>query len=43
MAAAEVEALVLSATALAPPTAVAVEAVDLASYDTLLQGAGVAP
>ncbi len=36
-----VEALVMSQTALPPPTSIAIAAVDLAGYDALLQGVGV--
>jgi hypothetical protein len=43
LSAAEVEALVMSQTALPPATQIAIPAVDLAGYDALLQGAEVAP
>jgi len=42
-AAEEVKALVLSQSALPPATQIAIEAVDLAAYDALLQGLEVAP
>jgi hypothetical protein len=43
LSAAEVEALVMSQTALPPATQIAIPAVNLAGYDALLQGAEVAP